>query len=351
MFSRLFQLDSITPLSTYGRHTINWTRGGQGELMRPLRSLLRTVVSAQGMSGARAMVWLQNARADSSYSSRMAQIWGYRDLHADQPLFARDSNNVLFILGSGSSINNLRDHNFREISEHSSIGINVWAVHHFVPDVYSFEYDKQQNPQAPDLLRVQERLSRPEVLERKPRFIHLRPSSQHLDVPLLKLPHELESQTYMYGRANMIHSSVNGLDRDLMNIMSGYDRGWAPSNVLPDNGASVVRLLFLGLRQGFKKIVLVGIDLNASPYFWYDKKSKNYSERYVREFPRPPVREHDTLETLDRPFRTDDVIYAIARVAKSMRGAEIFVGDPSSSLSSQLNTYPWRQYGPLGNPV
>ena len=47
--------------------------------------------------------------------------------------------NKVFVLGSGSSINELSDKNFDEINSNCSVGINKWIFHDFVSNIYMIE--------------------------------------------------------------------------------------------------------------------------------------------------------------------------------------------------------------------
>ena len=45
----------------------------------------------------------------------------------------------IFIFGSGSSINELSDINYKEINQNFSIGLNNWVFHDFKTDLYLIE--------------------------------------------------------------------------------------------------------------------------------------------------------------------------------------------------------------------
>ena len=46
---------------------------------------------------------------------------------------------IVFILGSGSSVNDLSDNDISHIEKHDTIGFNFWLYHDIVPDYYIFE--------------------------------------------------------------------------------------------------------------------------------------------------------------------------------------------------------------------
>lgn len=47
---------------------------------------------------------------------------------------------ILFILGSNRSINEITDEEWAEIGKHDSLGFNYWIFHKFVPTYFSLEY-------------------------------------------------------------------------------------------------------------------------------------------------------------------------------------------------------------------
>ena len=53
----------------------------------------------------------------------------------------------VFIFGSGPSINDLTEKNFKEINKYTSIGVSRWIFHDFIPTFYMIElsYDEKLN--------------------------------------------------------------------------------------------------------------------------------------------------------------------------------------------------------------
>jgi hypothetical protein len=145
----------------------------------------------------------------------------------------------------------------------------------------------------------------------------------------------------MYGRANLISRDSKNLQADIRQVVRGYKDARAPDNVLLDNGASVVRMILLGALQGFKRIVLVGVDLDSRPYFWQSSHYLFGSDAIREVFSRPSGRPHDTLETENRPFPTDRFIKALSKVVREELASEVFVGSADSKLATTLPVYPW----------
>jgi hypothetical protein len=55
------------------------------------------------------------------------------------------TSDTLFILGSGSLINELDDDDWRLIAAHKSVGFNFWPIHKFVPTYYFYETSKHDD--------------------------------------------------------------------------------------------------------------------------------------------------------------------------------------------------------------
>ena len=306
---------------------------------------MRGILEGPGSSVLRSQLFLSQARRDSYASRKIAVELGHSDLDVQQTeLFDKASKETLYILGSGSSINDLLPGHFSTISKGCSIGINVWAIHPFVPDVYSFESASQFDGVLGEVEFLEQRLRRPEVLQNRPKFLLLRQKIAAGETQIIRFPDELRDHVYVYGRANLVTRNDRNLIGDLKRAFQLMMRPSFPDNVLLDNGASVIRLITLGLAQGFSKIVLVGVDLDSRPYFWLANNYQNRDPEVERLFPRRSGLPHDTLETLSRPFPTDTVITALAAVSEELFGAKILAGSPSSSLANRLEVFRWEEH-------
>lgn len=285
---------------------------------------------------------LRQALRDSVSATQIAAQLGHQKLDwRNNELFKSSDREVLYILGGGSSINDLSPANFERISQGSSVGINVWAVHPFVPDVYSFESAAQLDGVPGEVEFLEACLSKPTVIEKQPRVILLRQRVAAGETQIIGFPDELQRGVFVSGRVNLVTRAKQNLARDLERALRLIVRGRIPPNVLLDNGASVVRLIVLGFLQGFKKIVLVGIDLDARPYFWLSENYAHSNPELARLFPRNSGVPHDTLETTSRPFAADEVIVELAKILRRWRGVRVVVGSKSSLLADRLETYEW----------
>ena len=254
---------------------------------------------------------------------------------------AEKKSRTCFILGSGSSVNELGDEDLETIRRGFSIGINAWVSHHFTPDAYSFEADGLSQEPSPEIQTMTRALAN--KVRHKPDLVLLllRPKRSDLQKRMVKIPRDLLGSSFMYGRYNLTSKRQQNLEKDLDLILSREKRSPLSVPVVVDNGATVARLLTLSALAGFTKVVLVGIDLNSSGYFWQDEKAPRRYEELASNFPRKKLERHDTLETNNRPFSTFDFLSALATVLQKHFEIEIFIGSQKSSLAARLPVHNW----------
>jgi len=255
-----------------------------------------------------------------------------------------DLNRPFFILGNGSTVNSLTEEQFALMAKGVSVGVNAWPVHPFVPTMYSFEYDKYSF--SPDaeltflLRKAEERIKQNQETHNAPLLL-FRPGLPAGVSAVGELTAMMKANALIYGRANLLSETESALAADLELLLDGEHRSQYRQAVLPDNGSSIVRLVFLALEAGFKEIVLIGVDLNGSDYFWYDpqfiEKNRDYRHILVRE----PGDSTLTRETSDRPFDTSQFLFQLSLAAEKTLGAQIFASDKRSTLAEKLPLYDW----------
>jgi len=287
----------------------------------------------------RSAAWKALVRREAAFLrsvSRARPLPGLVPVGFDQALAQSDSE-VFFVLGNGNSVNDLASEDFDTVAKNFSVGLNAWPLHPFVPNAYSFELwtGLGRNQLEIHFLFA---LAEKKAYETSAALWLLRPKPKEFD-QLAALIRSLPGVCFgVYGRANISSPSLRSLDRDVGNSLR-YLRHKNRAEVLLDDGASVVRMISLGLLHGFKKIVLVGVDLTETPYFWYDRRFIDQHGDHRDICRRQPEEGTDTLSTESRPFSTQDFISSLARVAKSDFGAEIFVASPKSRLAQELGVF------------
>ena len=309
-----------------------------------MRLIFKKLVQKRRLASVRYYLWARNARRDARATREFARnseiplvnIW-------ESPILQKSGGKVLFILGSGSSINDLNASQFAHIAANQSIGVNFWYFHEFVPNVFSFDGGKVDADHG-DIYRTLESMgklfARKSIIDSRPKILYLRPLNSDSKY-LVPVPKALESQRWVSARANLVSRDPLILESDLRLILKKIANRLVPTPVLPDNGSSVVRMIFLGLAQGYKDIVLTGVDLDHRPHFWSSQSYVKRYEEYVGLFPAPASEMHGTTRATDRPLGNLEFLASLGKVMAEEGAGHLWLSSADSRLSSFLPQYSW----------
>lgn len=171
----------------------------------------------------------------------------------------KKSSNTLFILGCGSSINDVTNQQWQKISEHDSIGVNYFYFHDFIPDAHFIELGgsiEAANAVHSFLLN--------NPLRTETVFMQIRHLLKN-DVQLKCVPQRVN----LYSPTTMKSRNVNIL-RD---YLARYYKPLSEKQPLIHHSSTLDCVINFGVRQGYKKLCLVGVDLNKNTYFWDENPS------------------------------------------------------------------------------
>jgi len=306
------------------------------------RDLARGIYESSSLARFRGWHYKQHVDREALRTKSVLQAVEFNPLTRDAFALMRGKEaRTLFILGSGSSINSLTKDKFEEIKGGYSIGLNAWVSHTFVPDAYSFESDSIPAPPSLEINSMSEALGKRALSHPDTMLLLLRPKSAQLLHRMVEVPQTLRDRAFMYGRQNLLSRTDWALRKDLGRFLVDRLEDFGGMPVLIDNGASVVRMIEIGLFAGFKEIVLVGIDLNSSRYFWEAPDAAADHHDMRSSFRRPKNSKHDTLETIDRPYSNFLFIKELALLAPKVFNANLYLGTEGSSLAGALPRYHW----------
>ena len=296
------------------------------------------MLEAPGLGALRNHILLRDARRESTTLSQIEEATGYHKLDLRElPGPSATKNQTFFILGSGSSVEDLTPENFQEISEGLSVGINAWVLHDFVPTMYAYEPVEDTNT---DHFWTLSYLNRPEILSSHPFVLVLKPRSPFELDQLKQVPPSLLDRTRLYGRTAPYTRKQSNLVSDLERALGSLVDPSLDS-VLLDSGASIVRMAHLGLKLGFRRIVFVGVDLNTTEYFW-ERNPSYLGRRGLPSFDSGQRgTTHETLQTNTRPFSVLDVIWAFGLLASSRGSWQFSVASRQSALRDILPIFQW----------
>jgi hypothetical protein len=256
-----------------------------------------------------------------------------------------DKNKILFILGSGSSINSLTEKNWSEIGENMSIAINNFLSHSFTANIYSLETGNVFDQYAFNEIYL-------ELLSMKcnPNKIKVLLNYNHLPV------NELDRDIFLkdlskIGVDYQIHKPLKLPTSNkfiLKNILA------LPNVLIPFNdyrctihhGSSLSTVMMLGARLGYKKIVLVGFDLNDSNYFFYTQKSlvsKRLTNLYQsilgKDLDKPHIQSQKSHTNSFSAVTTPEFLEVFKKIFGKKYGVKLYISNPKSLLAEQLEVY------------
>jgi hypothetical protein len=263
----------------------------------------------------------------------------------DFPLQKYKSSNTLFVLGSGSSINEISDKKWKHIEKHDSIGLNRWPIHDHIPTYHVFEmkiqtgYEKY-NKQYKNLLEARRK--------------------QYSDLPII-----LKNSTSVKNSLNQAHlpdwllgdliiSSDSGFD-ELVDFDSSTEdneyllryllgRGYFDQGnleMLYRKRGSISYLLHLASVLGYKKVVLCGVDMIDSEYFFEERV--DYYEQKKRPIPKHESDQksgkHETNDEKFGQLTLDKVILSMKNTVFNLKGMDLYVENDISALHPDLPLY------------
>lgn len=309
--------------------------------IRPL-ALLGSLIRSLLQPPSRNPLRLIAARAKQRAVLARLRDRGIKPLY-DLPVSSIKRSDRLYVLGSGASVLDYDEAQWEEIAAHDSVGFNSWIAHDFVPTFYVMEYLRQ--------------------LPSGQAFMHnlaLR-EAEYAGVPLLfqyrgtvldgafieAVPEALRDGVYMIpqlplpGRdAPELRAWVRALRR-LGLLTPARDH----VEVVFSRAASVALLTMLGAKMGYSEIVLCGVDLNNTAYF-YEVEQARYEAagRAVPQSGQVP----DSIHKTNDPARVhggvpiEEVLAILDQEWLRPAGITLSIGSRASALYPAF-PYHWEQ--------
>lgn len=269
--------------------------------------------------------WLRWIRREAK---RVANVRAYRKA-SGLPAFnlsefaQRKTSDTLIVLGSGSSINALSEEDWDTIREHDSIGLNFWLLNQFVPDFYMFEVGPTQDRIDHFQTFLTERAARYESVP-----MIYKDTDRHT-VNLSSVPSMVVHQFRVLNKINLPLDREDRLQAALR---------WCLRLRIPQitglhvfARASIVQACALGAMLGYKRIVLAGVDLNNTRYFWSDNPDLNW-------FGAQPGTVHKTM-TSEKLVPVDRVLDAFDTEWFKPAGITLYCGHATSALHPRFPAF------------
>ena len=184
------------------------------------------------------------------------------EINKTSRIFNRKTDTI-FILGSGSTINEISQEEWLHIKKNTSVGFNYFMFHDFVPDSYLIEPERKKDfERCRNLIRLIK--TKKEYLSKTHVIMHRMGCYQMLKFYLKKNKINYKLFTPFDFGFNSINKLDKILDSFFLKVINVF--------FVPAQGcASVERIVLSAYLSGYKKIVLCGVDLNNNEYFFYQK--------------------------------------------------------------------------------
>lgn len=249
---------------------------------------------------------------------------------------AKKQSDTLYILGSGGSINRLTDQQWQDISSGDSFGINHWLLHSFVPTYYAFENSKPESRAIyfNNFAKVWDRYANTLMLYKdgprgKKRF--------HM------VPESFRDRFYLLDNPSLPILSVSQIDlamRFLRRLLKWNRR--RKKLTLFRKRASLLTIVEFGLAAGYRNIVLCGVDLNTSEFFYDAIRDDLTAKGYL--VPQPV--HHDGIHKTENPRHGEVTVSQLLRkfndIVLMPEGVKLYIGSQSSALADWLPYY-WEE--------
>jgi hypothetical protein len=251
-----------------------------------------------------------------------------------------NKNKKLFILGSGGSVNNLKTEDWKEIEQNHSFSFNFFLAHKFTADAHFIESCINNREQS----LYYELILQQNKHRRIPYILNLR----HHGESILPIPEDISDS--FYAQIPVRWPSSN---KSIIKLLLKFGSLLYPIND-PNFGihhsSSVCYLLNLGVRLGFKHIVLVGIDMNNTDYFFYKQDdpiskelTKIYKSYYSSDENQKTHRITDPKITNSyHALTTPEYIELYYNAVCKKKGVKLEVTNPSSLLAKFLPIYKFK---------
>ena len=237
------------------------------------------------------------------------------------------SSDTIFILGSGPSLNSLSLEQINHIKKHDSFGINYsFFKREIIPTFHHFGWHKGRYNRwkvlfSPFRERYKDVVVMMHTKALYSRLVHPR------FIPIL---FPIDPIIFIYNIPESIILTEERMITDEEFNKSLLYRG------------SLSLALDLVVRMGYKKIVLLGVDLDTNEHFWY-QYSDMKSDRIMQE----KAYKKKNLESLfesqftkpNKMLSFDKYLFYLSRYLKKVRGTSLYCGFNNRILSDFLPSY------------
>jgi hypothetical protein len=261
------------------------------------------------------------------------------------------TSDTLFILASGPSINRLEPGRWRAIAACDSVGFNYWLYHSFVPTFYFYEGASavplmgEAEMDAQFALHIDSFLKaaagRAEDYRKVPKVVMDLVQRDSLR-EVFELPPLFRENLYCARTLPLVARTDAEFGRGIAYLRKrGHFRRQNRIHSLFKHTATLSTLVVLGLKLGYKQIVMCGVDLNDESRFYQDDAYGDAKDVDLYTSYRALGPKHILLRRYGPGSTPVDVVLAeLKRQLLDPAGVELFVENPRSELARVLPVAP-----------
>ena len=269
-----------------------------------------------------------DGRIDSRKVSAAGRERAFRPLSTLDVSRHRTSS-TLFILGSGASINRITAEQWALIRAHDSMGVSFWPLHEFVPTYLCLEGPPPDRADAMYGLlaaRADEYRGVPMITKGgAQRFVKER------------FPAQLRPNLY-YSRQMIVPGRDETEFRRSLRWLMAL-RLLDPTRELdevPMTRSSLTYTLFIAVALGYRTVVLCGIDLKSTGYFYSEPGAPAVKHPELVPHTGQAGKVHLTFDPVHHPLTIDKIVRAVRDEVYTPIGARLFIGSRESALYPEL---------------
>ncbi len=246
---------------------------------------------------------------------------------------AHKKSDTLFILGSGDSINQYSTEQWADVKNADSFGINHWLLHPFVPTYYAFENSKPESRQIyfnnfdQVWMRYQNTLM---LYKDGPR------GKKRFEM----VPIRFRDKLYILNNPSLPILSANQLDlamKTLDWLLKSLNHG--SRFILFRKRASLLTAIEFAQVAGYRKIVLCGIDLNTTGFFYDHNRQQLIDQGFLVPQPVHLDGVHKTENPKHGEVTISQLIRKYNELVLRKAGIQLYIGSPTSALAQDLPYY------------
>lgn len=250
---------------------------------------------------------------------------------------------TVFVFGTGASLNNYPAEYWEVIRKHDSIGMNFFMLHEHVPTFHVMEDVGGIRTQilTERYLRRGDYAATPLILKTQLTNLSADRVSSRLE-NMAQLPDEIRARAYLSLDLLAAGKTISGMEAAYR--LTSRLGLWKPKDkflMLTKRRGSVSYVINLAARAGYRRIVLCGVDLNHTEFFYDSRRT----ELEARGLPVPENDEngrvHSTNDPTNHPITIHSVLLAIKEHVLDPAGIELSVGSVTSALYPDLPCFDW----------